>query len=229
MGHSVFYGKNQVALVFVLSIQQSEHHRQLRSLHTLCSRFRLVDQKKQVTMGNMFAKLFKGLIGKREMRILMVGLDAAGKTTVLYKLKLGEVVTTIPTIGFNVETVEYKNINFTVWDVGGQDKIRPLWRHYFQNTQGLIYVVDSNDRERISEAAEELQKMLREDELRDATLLVFANKQDLPNAMSVSEVTDKLGLHSLGNRKWYIQSTCATSGDGLYEGLDWLSSALSSK
>ena len=104
-----------------------------------------------------------------------------------------------------------------------------MWRHYFQNTQGLIYVVDSNDRERISEAAEELQKMLREDELRDATLLVFANKQDLPNAMSVSEVTDKLGLHSLGNRKWYIQSTCATSGDGLYEGLDWLSSALSSK
>ncbi|PWA66565.1 ADP-ribosylation factor 3 [Artemisia annua] len=77
-------------------------------------------------------------IAKKEMRILMVGLDAAGKTTILYKLKLGEIVTTIPTIGFNVETVEYKN-SFTVWDVGGQDKIRPLWRHYFQNTQGLIF------------------------------------------------------------------------------------------
>ena len=116
-------------------------------------------------MGNMFQKLFQGLFGKKEMRILMVGLDAAGKTTILYKLKLGEIVTTIPTIGkqyfhpynihslstwtfsqvcsvchlplgFNVETVEYKNISFTVWDVGGQDKIRPLWRHYFQNTQG---------------------------------------------------------------------------------------------
>nr|KAF6479063.1 ADP ribosylation factor 1 [Molossus molossus] len=87
-------------------------------------------------MGNIFANLFKGLFGKKEMRILMVGLDAAGKTTILYKLKLGEIVTTIPTIGFNVETVEYKNISFTVWDVGGQDKIRPLWRHYFQNTQG---------------------------------------------------------------------------------------------
>jgi len=179
-------------------------------------------------MGSVFARLFKGL-GKREMRILMVGLDAAGKTTILYKLKLGEIVTTIPTIGFNVETVEYKNISFTVWDVGGQDKIRPLWRHYFQNTQGLIFVVDSNDRERISEANEELQKMLREDELREAVLLVFANKQDLPNAMSVSEVTDKLGLHSVTNRKWYIQSTCATTGDGLYEGLDWLSNALSGK
>ena len=138
-------------------------------------------------------------------------------------------MTTIPTIGFNVETVEYKNINFTVWDVGGQDKIRPLWRHYFQNTQGLIFVVDSNDRERVSEAAEELGKMLNEDELRDAALLVFANKQDLPNAMTVAEITDKLGLHSLRSRKWYIQSTCATSGDGLYEGLDWLSNVLSSK
>ena len=83
-------------------------------------------------------------------------------------------------IGFNVETVEYKNISFTVWDVGGQDKIRPLWRHYFQNTQGIIFVVDSNDRERVSEAREELQRMLNEDELRDALLLVFANKQDLP-------------------------------------------------
>jgi ADP-ribosylation factor 1/2 len=89
-------------------------------------------------------------------------------------------VTTIPTIGFNVETVEYKHIQFTVWDVGGQDKIRPLWRHYFQNTQGIIFVVDSNDRERISEARDELLRMLNEDELRGAFLLVFANKQDLP-------------------------------------------------
>jgi small GTP-binding protein len=80
-------------------------------------------------------------------------------------------------LGFNVETVEYKNISFTVWDVGGQDKIRPLWRHYFQNTQGLIFVVDSNDRERIGEAREELTRMLAEDELRDAVLLIFVNKQ----------------------------------------------------
>ncbi|CAD7679706.1 unnamed protein product [Nyctereutes procyonoides] len=135
----------------------------------------------------------------RKMRILMVGLDAAGKTTILYKLKLG----------FNVETVEYKNVSFTMWDVGGQDKIRPL-----------------NDRERVNEAREELMRMLAEDELRDAVLLVFANKQDLPNAMNAAEITDKLGLHSLRHRNWYIQATCATSGDGLYEGLDWLSNQL---
>ncbi|NXJ55708.1 ARF5 factor, partial [Spizaetus tyrannus] len=158
-----------------------------------------------------------------------VGLDAAGKTTILYKLKLGEIVTTIPTIGFNVETVEYKNICFTVWDVGGQDKIRPLWRHYFQNTQGLIFVVDSNDRERVQESADELQKMLQEDELRDAILLVFANKQDMPNAMAVSELTDKLGLQTLRSRTWYVQATCATQGTGLYDGLDWLSHELSKR
>jgi len=146
-------------------------------------------------MGSVFGKLFGRMFGKKEMRILMVGLDAAGKTTILYKLKLGEVVTTIPTIGFNVETVEYKNISFTVWDVGGQDKIRPLWRHYYQNTQGVIFVVDSNDRDRIDDskdyehsAKEELNRMLSEDELREAVLLVFANKQDLPNAMKVQEV-----------------------------------------
>ncbi len=108
-------------------------------------------------------------------------------------------------------------------------QIRPLWRHYFQNTQGLIFVVDSNDRDRIGEARDELHRMLNEDELRDAVLLVFANKQDLPNAMNAAEITDKLGLHSLRQRQWYIQSTCATSGEGLYEGLDWLSSNIAKK
>ena len=94
-------------------------------------------------------------------------------------VELGK-LTCVVNSGFNVETVEYRNIQFTVWDVGGQDKIRPLWRHYYQNTQGIIFVVDSNDRDRVVEAREELQRMLNEDELRDALLLVFANKQDLP-------------------------------------------------
>ena len=79
------------------------------------------------------------LFGKQEAGVLMIGLDAAGKTTILYKLKLGEIVTTIPTIGFNVETLEYKNLKFTVFDVGGQDKIRPLWRHYYE-VKDLHYI-----------------------------------------------------------------------------------------
>jgi len=129
-------------------------------------------------MGVAFSQVWEKLVGKKDMRILMVGLDAAGKTTILYKLKLGEVVTTIPTIGFNVETVEHKNIYFTVWDIGGQDKIRKLWRYYYQNTQGLIFVIDSSDRDRIEDAREELAKMLDHEEMAEAVVLVFANKQD---------------------------------------------------
>jgi len=175
------------------------------------------------------SKVFDRIVGKREMRILMVGLDAAGKTTVLFKLKLGEVVTTIPTIGFNVETVEYKNISFTVWDIGGQDKIRRLWRHYYRGTEGLIFVIDSSDRDRIDVAREELTHIMFEDDMRDAILLVLANKQDLPNAMTAAEVAEKLGLNNLRQRQWYIQAACATTGDGLYEGLDWMSQTLSIK
>merc|ERR1711915_432921 len=179
--------------------------------------------------GLAFSQIWQRMIGKQEVRILMIGLDAAGKTTVLYRLKLGEVVTTIPTIGFNVETVEYRNLRFTVWDVGGQDKIRRLWRHYYLGTNGLIFVVDSNDRDRITDACEELTKVLGEEEMRDAVLLVFANEQDLPNSMTAAEICEKLGLHELRHRQWFIQSACATTGDGLYEGLDWLSRTLSSK
>ncbi|XP_057553367.1 ADP-ribosylation factor 1-like isoform X3 [Hippopotamus amphibius kiboko] len=140
-------------------------------------------------MGNIFANLFKGLFGKKEMRLLTVGLDAAGKTAILYKLKRGEIVITI-------------------------------------RTTGLISVVDSNDRGRVNEAREELMRMLAEDELRDVVLLVSADTQDLPNAMNAAEITGKLGLHSLHHGNWYTQATCATSGDGLYEGLDGRSNQL---
>ncbi|CAL4150482.1 unnamed protein product, partial [Meganyctiphanes norvegica] len=182
-------------------------------------------------MGLTLSTVFSRLFGKKQMRILMeyIGVDCVARVNILFKLKCCRVFSLLVYLCFNVETVEYKNISFTVWDVGGQDKIRPLWRHYFQNTQGLIFVVDSNDRERINESSEELAKMLQEDELRDAVLLVFANKQDLPNAMTAAELTDKLGLNQLRNRKWYIQATCAVQGQGLYEGLDWLSNELSKK
>ena len=103
---------------------------------------------------------------------------------ILYKLKLDSDVTTIPTVGFNVETVTYKNVKFNVWDVGGQDKIRPLWRHYFSGTQGLIFVVDSNeDDKRMEEAKQELKNILDNLEMKDALLLVFANKQDINGGM----------------------------------------------
>ncbi|XP_065096890.1 ADP-ribosylation factor 4-like [Paramisgurnus dabryanus] len=177
-------------------------------------------------MGVYLSKIIALLFGKEPVRLLMIGLDAAGKTTILYQIKLGEVVTTIPTIGFNVETVEYKNISFTVWDLAFQTKLRPLWKHYYKDCRGLIFVVDSRDHERIEEAAEELNRILQDDELRDVAVLVFANKQDLPKAMTVPELTERLGLHALKNRQWYVQSTSAVQGTGLYEGLDWLSDQL---
>lgn len=174
-------------------------------------------------MGLGISRLFASLWGYgEEVRVLMVGLDAAGKTTILYKMKLGEVVQTTPTIGFNVETVEYRNLKFSVWDVGGQDKIRKLWRFYYENAKGIIFVVDSNDGSRMPNAKAELETLLNEPQLKDAVLLVFANKQDLPEALSVAEVTEKLGLSSLRGRKWNVQASSATSGEGLYEGFDWL-------
>eukprot|EP00271_Cylindrocystis_brebissonii_P020447 TRINITY_DN6772_c0_g4_i1.p1 TRINITY_DN6772_c0_g4~~TRINITY_DN6772_c0_g4_i1.p1 ORF type:complete len:196 (-),score=30.98 TRINITY_DN6772_c0_g4_i1:716-1303(-) len=177
-------------------------------------------------MGAAFRKLFDNLFGNKEMRVVMLGLDAAGKTTILYKLHIGEILSTVPTIGFNVEKVQYKNVQFTVWDVGGQEKLRPLWRHYFSNTDGLIYVVDSLDKERVSKAASEFQTIIRDPLMRNSAILVLANKQDMKGSLNPAEVCEALGLAQLQNRVWHVQGTCAPKGEGLYEGLDWLATTL---
>lgn len=179
-------------------------------------------------MGNTFRKLFDNLFGSREMRVVMLGLDAAGKTTILYKLHIGEVLSTVPTIGFNVEKVQYKNVIFTVWDVGGQEKLRPLWRHYFNNTDALIYVVDCCDRDRVEKAASEFKQIIDDPLMQHSVILVFANKQDLPRSLSPSEIVTALGLQKIKSRKWHVQGAVATRGEGLYEGMDWLSSTLKS-
>ena len=159
-------------------------------------------------------------------QVVMLGLDAAGKTTILYKLHIGEVLSTVPTIGFNVEKVQYKNVQFTVWDVGGQEKLRPLWKHYFNNTDALIYVVDSLDRERVSRAANEFNTIVSDPLMRNSAILIFANKQDMKGALSPAEVCEQLGMSQLRDRTWHVQGTVATKGEGLYEGIDWLSTAL---
>ncbi|KAF6262567.1 ARF-like small GTPase [Scenedesmus sp. NREL 46B-D3] len=170
-----------------------------------------------------------GYFGEKEARILVLGLDNAGKTTILYRLQVGEVVSTIPTIGFNVETVSYKNIKFQVWDLGGQTSIRPYWRCYYPNTQAIIYVVDSSDVERIGISKEEFHAIVQEEELKDALILVYANKQDLPGALSDAQVAEALGLADIRNRDWAIFKTSAIKGDGLFEGLDWLSNTLKAR
>ncbi|KAA6412801.1 MAG: ADP-ribosylation factor 1 [Lasallia pustulata] len=174
-------------------------------------------------MGGSVSRILSGLLWtKKEIRILILGLDNAGKTTLLYRLKIGEVVTTIPTIGFNVESVTYKNLNFNVWDLGGQTSIRPYWRCYYANTAAVIFVIDSTDIERLGTASEELAAMLNEEELRDAALLVFANKQDQPGAKGAGEISEALQLGELRDRNWSIVACSAVDGRGINEGMDWL-------
>ena len=162
-------------------------------------------------------------LGGTQARILMLGLDAAGKTSILYKFKLNEQVSTVPTIGFNVETVTpMKNVSFTVWDIGGQATIRQLWRYYYQGTDGLIFIVDSTDRDRFNTAREELHAILDDADMYGVPVIVFANKQDLPRAAEPSSLVKELDLNSLKGHDWYIQATSATNGLGLYEGMEQL-------
>eukprot|EP00090_Calanus_glacialis_P010609 TRINITY_DN19049_c0_g1_i1.p1 TRINITY_DN19049_c0_g1~~TRINITY_DN19049_c0_g1_i1.p1 ORF type:complete len:602 (-),score=134.15 TRINITY_DN19049_c0_g1_i1:284-2089(-) len=164
---------------------------------------------------------------KIEMRVVTLGLDEAGKTSILFKLKQNEFVPTIPTIGFNVETLEFKNVKITLWDVGGQHKLRPLWKHYYLNTQAVIYVLDASNKERIGESHNELVKLLSEKELKDASLLILANKQDQAGCATIEEITDQFCLYKMCcGRSWHIQACDAKSGVGLQDGLEWLSRQL---
>ncbi|XP_006000590.1 uncharacterized protein LOC102358505 [Latimeria chalumnae] len=177
-------------------------------------------------MGVLMSRIYQSLMSfyGLQARVLMLGLDAAGKTTILYRLKLNETVTTIPTIGFNVETVEpIENVSFTVWDVCSQTKIRPLWKHYFAHTDGLVFVVDSADPERFEEAREELEAILDDDQMRHVPFLILANKQDLPGAIGPSELVDLLCLRKFAGHEGNIQGCCAVNGDGLVEGMKRLS------
>ncbi|KAJ5805089.1 hypothetical protein N7474_010976 [Penicillium riverlandense] len=173
-------------------------------------------------MGGSLSRLWSMVWTKKEIRILILGLDNAGKTTLLYRLKIGEVVTTIPTIGFNVESVTYRNLNLNVWDLGGQTSIRPYWRCYYANTAAVIFVIDSTDIERLGTAADELAAMLNEEELHDAALLVFANKQDQPGAKGAGDISEALKLGELRDRNWSIVACSAIDGKGVEEGMDWL-------
>ncbi|KAL4656936.1 ADP-ribosylation factor-like protein 11 [Arapaima gigas] len=153
---------------------------------------------------------------KRPPQVLLMGLDYAGKSTLLYKLKSDEAVQTQPTVGFNVVTLQVnKNIGFTIWDVGGQGNMRPNWKYYLEGSDALMFVVDSSDRERMSEAKKALKAMLGDKNLKGVPLMVLANKQDLPNVMTIKEVAVALGLDSCTDRHWEIQACSTHSSLGL--------------
>jgi ADP-ribosylation factor protein 1 len=160
--------------------------------------------------------------------VFMGGLESSGKTTLLYRLKFAEAIETTPTIGFNIEIIEYHDIEFIIRDIGRMDKFKPMWKLYFPDTHAVVFVVDSTESiERMKAAREELQFILQGETLAaHVPLLVFANKQDLPNAHSIEEVAGFLGLENLSKRPWKVQGSCSRTGEGLYEGLDWLRSVI---
>ncbi|XP_075134790.1 uncharacterized protein LOC142209664 [Leptodactylus fuscus] len=176
-------------------------------------------------MGGLLSNLYQTLMNfsGTKAQILIMGLDATGKTTLLYKLKLNETVCINPTIGFNIETLKpIRNVTFTVLDLVSQDKVKALWKHYFKNPDGLVFVVDSADPERFEEAREELNAILEHDEMRGVPFVVMANKQDLPGAKNPMELAETLGLMKMKAHQWHVQGCCAANGDGLVEGLEVL-------
>mmetsp|Transcript_23593 Transcript_23593/g.36882 ORF Transcript_23593/g.36882 Transcript_23593/m.36882 type:complete len:180 (-) Transcript_23593:294-833(-) len=168
---------------------------------------------------NLLRKLKKT---DKEFRILVLGLDNAGKTTALKKLADEDPTTTMPTQGFNIKSVLHEGFKLNVWDIGGQKSIRPYWRNYYDQTDALVYVVDCSDRRRIFETAEELNALLDEEKLAGVPVLIFANKQDLMGAMPEDEVSESLALVNIRDRKWHVQACSAKTGDGLQKGMEWL-------
>ncbi|KAK2709892.1 ADP-ribosylation factor-like protein 2 [Artemia franciscana] len=166
---------------------------------------------------------------EKEVRILMLGLDNAGKTTILKKFSGEDISTISPTLGFNIKSFEHKGYSLNIWDVGGQKSLRSYWRNYFESTDGLIWVVDSADRLRLQDCNKELHSLLLEERLAGATLLVFANKQDLPGAMKAEEIRDILGLEDIKTHHWRIVWCSAVTGENLLSGMDWLLADIASR
>ena len=158
---------------------------------------------------------------EKEMRILFLGLDNAGKTTILKKLNGEDIMGVSPTLGFNIKTFVHRNYTLNIWDVGGQRTLRPYWRNYFEQTDAIVWVVDSSDRMRIKDCKEELHNLLLEDRLVGASLLVFANKQDIVGSLTDAEIREALDLSSIRSHNWTIWPCSAVTGDNLITGLDW--------
>jgi ADP-ribosylation factor-like protein 3 len=159
---------------------------------------------------------------EREGRILLLGLDNAGKTTILKKLSDEDITHIMPTQGFNIKSLAHEGFKLNVWDIGGQKTIRPYWRNYYDNTDALVYVIDSSDKRRMEECGAELSELLSEEKLAGVPLLVFANKQDLLHAKTAEEITTLMNLHVVTSRPWQIQACSAKTGDGLHEGMEWV-------
>lgn len=179
-------------------------------------------------MGYFFSKLWSRLRRDRECKIMLLGLANAGKTTILYRLHLGEVITAHPTIGSNVEEVVHQNIRLQVWDLGGQETLRNSWKTYFNAAEGVIFVVDSADTHSALLAKMELFNLTLDPNLKGAPILILANKSDLPVALPPEEISTLLNLTEIRSHDWHLQSCSAILGDGLEEAIDWLCEKINS-
>lgn len=178
-------------------------------------------------MGNWITGVWDRLFGeKREFKLCIVGLDAAGKTTILNRMRFDEVMQTAPTIGVNTEDIQVRNVNIKVFDLAGQEKMRNVWKYYYSSIEGIIFVIDSTRADRIQEAKDELLSVLANEEAKHIPCLVFANKQDLPGAVRSSEVIEMLGIADYVNKKPVsivrVQESSATLDQGLFEGFEWM-------
>ncbi|KIW04979.1 uncharacterized protein PV09_04141 [Verruconis gallopava] len=170
----------------------------------------------------MLRILRKARLKDKEMRVLLLGLDSAGKTTITKKL-LGEPIDDIsPTLGFQIRTIKVDGYQLNIWDVGGQKSLRTYWKNYFEKTDTLIWVVDSTDASRLTDCRDELKKLLVEERLMGASLLVFKNKSDVPGCLGEEEIRKALELDQIKTHRWKIVSSSAVTGEGLREGIDWV-------
>lgn len=168
---------------------------------------------------------------EKEMRILILGLDNAGKTTVVKRFCNQDTSTISPTLGFMIHAFSFRGVTLNVWDIGGQQCLRSYWRNYFESTDGIIWVVDSNDQGRLQDCKRELQNLLQEERLAGATLLLFLNKQDIATALPPAEISEILDTASIASGKRHVKTVVcsARTGDGLLEGISWLVEDISSR
>jgi len=166
---------------------------------------------------------------EHQVRLLTLGLDNSGKTTIIKSILGQDPTSTSPTLGFTINTLKYGNNTINFWDIGGQTTIRSYWRNYFEETDGVIWVVDSGDKLRLKDCKEELHNLLKQEKLAGATLIVLCNKQDINGALKVEEIKNLLELESITSRHWMIMPCCGLTGDGLKEGLNWIMDDISSR
>jgi len=167
-------------------------------------------------------------MSKKNAKISVLGLDRAGKTTMLQRLKTGRwIPDTTPTIGMNAETIQIGDVTFSAWDLGGQLQFRrALWEMYTRNSKGLIYVIDLSDPARFPESRVYLWRMLRMTHLKNIPLAIFANKVDLIQDVSEQDLANFMGINSKMSRVLSIFKTSAFTGEGIHKGIYWLADAI---